>query len=90
MNRKEEIIRLRQKGLTIRAIQKELGISSPSVVHWHLKHTPKVRSWLKELVVLPERFPNAGDKQSELMCAGFNEYRRLILERVSQSGGSKT
>ena len=34
---KNKIIELRKKGLTIRDIQKELKISSPSLVHYHLK-----------------------------------------------------
>lgn len=40
---REQIAELRKKGLTIRAIQKELHISSPSVVQYHLTYHKKSR-----------------------------------------------
>ena len=32
--------------------------------------------------ILPERLPKAGDKQGELLCAGFNDYRNELLEKL--------
>lgn len=78
---KKQIIELREQGMTIREIQKELGISSPSVVHHHLKKFEGIVN----KYVLPKRFPKAGDTESELMCTGFNEYRRLIIKKIEDS-----
>jgi hypothetical protein len=36
MTRREQILQLRKQGRTIRQIQKELGISSPSLVAYYL------------------------------------------------------
>lgn len=38
---KDKILQLRREGLTIRAIQKELGLSTPSLVHYYLHHKSK-------------------------------------------------
>lgn len=76
---RKEIKRLRGLGLTVREIQKRLGISSPSVVQHHLKYMSRF-----SLLIFPERHPVEGDKQSALMCAGFNEYRRMIIEKLKQ------
>ena len=37
---------------------------------------------IRELVILPERFPKAGDTKSSYMCAGFNEYRNILIEML--------
>lgn len=34
---------------------------------------------LMEMIVLPKRFPREGDSEGELMCAGFNQYREIVL-----------
>ena len=80
---REQIIELRKQGLTIRAIQKQLGISSPSVVQYHLNYGKKaLKSWIERGFVFPERKPRPGDREGELLCAGFNEYRRLVIESL--------
>ena len=88
MYSREQIRKLRTEGKSIRQIQKELGISSPSVVQYHLDY--KKRTWLEKEFILPERFPPPGDKDSELMCAGFNEYRRILLEKIESQNDQKT
>lgn len=77
----QKVIELRNEGLTIRQIQEQLGISSPSVVHYYLKKK-KLKTNKLMRFVLPERIPPVGDKKSELMCAGFNEYRNLVIEII--------
>jgi hypothetical protein len=79
MNNKKEIRRLRGLGLTIRQIQRKLNISSPSVVQYHLKHVSRF-----EGLIFPERHPKHNDRASEYMCAGFNEYRRLLIEKLEE------
>ena len=45
------------------------------------------RSWIEQLereIIFPERLPKENDKESELMCAGFNEYRRKLIELIKK------
>jgi hypothetical protein len=79
MNKKDKIRSLRKKGLTIRQIQKRLGISSPSVVQYHLKPTRF------DNLIFPERHPRVNDKKSEYMCAGFNEYRKMLIKAINNN-----
>lgn len=75
---KNEIITLREQGYTIRQIMKKLNILSPSTVQHHIKHINKY----EKLMILPERTPIFNNKESEYMCAGFNEYRKIMAERL--------
>lgn len=89
MNNATEIIALRKQGLTIRAIQKKLGISSPSVVQWHLRGPKRKMQLFAESFLLNERFPVTGDRESALLCAGFNDYRKFVLRRIRELEESK-
>lgn len=87
---RQEIIELRQKGLTVREIQKKLGVSSPSVVQHHLTHDADGKDWMTKMFVFPERFPSdLGNKTDDAIIAGFNEYRRLVIEKIELSKGKE-
>lgn len=94
--KKKEIIELYKKGLTVRAIQKELGISSPSLVQWHIaKHRRDGADGTKRVTlgrlmeILPkERRPinekNTFDEASSLLSAGWNAYREELLKALKK------
>lgn len=94
--KKKEIIELHEKGLTVRAIQKELGISSPSLVQWHISKYRRdgadgtKRVTLGRLLeILPkERKPiqekNTFDEASSLLSAGWNAYRTELLKVIKE------
>ena len=80
---RQQIIELRAKGLTIRGIQKKIGASSTSVIDYHLRYKKEYQARMKKLFVLPERLPpNKRNLQDECLCAGFNEYRQIILDKI--------
>ena len=96
--KKQEIIKLYEAGLPVRAIQKQLGISSPSLVHHHIKKYRRDGSdgvarvtigRLREL--LPrERKPiyekDAYDEANSLLCAGWNACRSEFLKALEHEG----
>jgi orotate phosphoribosyltransferase-like protein len=63
----EKIVQLRNDGLTIREIQRALNISSPSVVHYHLKRSECV-------------FRSKKDLESEIL--DLKEERRMLIEKL--------
>jgi len=92
---KEEIKKLYEAGLTIRQIQKKLGISSPSVVHYHVKRLYLNKNDLKRisinkfLSIIPgKRYPvshiGKADEESNLITAGYNAYRKDLLDTIEE------
>ena len=70
------IVQYHKQGMSVRAIQKMLGISSPSLVQWHIT---KYKS-LMEKYVLPERLANNG--KDLYMCLGWNAYREEMIKVI--------
>lgn len=83
LTKQQQISGMYARGMTMREIQKALLIKSISTVSHHIHYKKKRQvSWLSKMFLLPERTPVAGKRGSELLCAGFNEYRRIILEKL--------
>ena len=90
MDKRQKIVKLRQEGLTIRAIQEKLKLSSPSLVqHYLVRHNepllriskPKLVSCLRRYHDFLREMRENGEKHERGECIATVE---IIDELISQ------
>lgn len=80
-----KVLKLRKQGMTYRAIQKELGFSSSSMVDYYLKKSNKeINNWIEKLVIFPKRLPATTSVKDSYICCGWNAYRDDLIEKLKQ------
>lgn len=78
-----EIVKLRQSGMTIRQIMKEVGFSSPSTIQWHLKKEKERMDYLNKVrkdVCMDITYMCESMKNDTIVCDEQRNYNQALAD----------